>query len=98
MVRSLEGARFACEQAMDAEEALYWAAGTPFDLVIVDLVSWGKTGPDLLARLRNMTRARGTAILVLGGESPAGTVALDADVVLVGAVDPERLVREALQL
>jgi serine/threonine protein kinase len=85
MTRALEAARFACESAMDAEEALYWAAGTPFDLIVMDLGSWGSSGPVLLARLRAMTMERGTGTLALGadGEPPA---------------DAARLVREVEQV
>jgi CheY-like chemotaxis protein len=52
--RILVGAGFRVAEAADADEALELAAGARFDVLLTDVLLPGMSGPELVARLREL--------------------------------------------
>ena len=66
---SLSSAGFEVTSAADGEEALRLAAGTPFDLVLLDVNMPVRDGFDVIRALRADAQYRHTPILMLTTES-----------------------------
>ena len=66
---SLSSAGFEVTSAADGEEALRLAAGTPFDLVLLDVNMPVRDGFDVIRALRAEPQYRHTPILMLTTES-----------------------------
>ena len=66
---SLSSAGFEVTSAADGEEALRLAAGTPFDLVLLDVNMPVRDGFDVIRALRAGAQYRHTPILMLTTES-----------------------------
>jgi two-component system OmpR family response regulator len=63
LVRALEEAAFAVDQAADGDDAIFWAREIPYDAIVLDLMLPRRPGRAVLADLR--AAGRRTPVLVL---------------------------------